>query len=143
MIDRRARNKLAELLRSFATGLITNYEFEDSIPLSEDKAIDKVFFNGGWLLYCDLKEYKLKGKDVLEKIEKKEIARWVLFLKSNIEYSWPHVPFHKRALYFISFSLFGTSYKKAWSEIGNVDVWPFLNANQFAKAKDEHGYLGI
>lgn len=70
MIDRSARNKLAELLRSFASGLISNYEFEDSIPISEDKAIYKVFFSGGWMLYCDMKEYKLKGKDVLEKIEK-------------------------------------------------------------------------
>lgn len=49
MIDRTARNKLAELLRSLAAGLITNDEFEKSIPESNDKAINEVFFNGG---YC-------------------------------------------------------------------------------------------
>ena len=47
MIDRDARNKLAENLRSLASGLITNDEFEDSIPQSDDKAIIEIFSNGG------------------------------------------------------------------------------------------------
>lgn len=142
MIDRRARNKLAELLRSLASGQITNDEFEDSIPESEDKAIIEVFSNGGWCLYSDMKEYKLKGKDALEKVVKKEIARWVLFLKSNYEYAWPNVPPIKRMLHTISFGWLGTSYAKAWSLSGDVDVWPFLKVEHFSNAKEEYGYLG-
>lgn len=34
MIDREARNKLAELMRSLSSGLITNDEFEDELPKS-------------------------------------------------------------------------------------------------------------
>lgn len=142
MIDRNARNKLAELLRSLASGLITNDEFEDSIPESEDKAINEVFFNGGWMLYSDMKEYKLKGKDALENVVKKEVARWVLFLKSNYEYSWPYVPFLQRLLHALTFGLLGTSYTKVWAASGDIDVWPFLKAAHFARAKEEHGYLG-
>ena len=142
MIDRSARNKLAELLRGLASGLISNDEFEDSIPESEDKAINEVFFNGGWMLYSDMKEYKLKGKDALERVVKEEVARWVLFLKSNYEYSWPNVPILQRLLHTLTFGLFGTSYAKVWAASGDIDVWPFLKAEHFARAKEEHGYLG-
>ena len=142
MIDRTARNKLAELLRSLAAGLITNDEFEDSIPESNDKAIKEVFFNGGWSLYSDMKEYKLNGQDALEAVVKKEVARWVLFLKSNYEYNWPNVPLLQRALHMLTFGLLGTSYEKVWRSAGDVDVWPFLKTAHFTKAKEKHGYLG-
>ena len=142
MIDRNSRNKLAELLRSLASGLISNDEFEDSIPDSDDEAVSEVFLKGGWLLYSDMKEYKLKGKDTLEKVVKKEVARWVLFLKSNYEYSWPNVPFLQRALHAVSFGSLGTSYAKVWASSGDLDVWPFLKSEHFAIAKEEHGYLG-
>ncbi len=83
--------------------MISNDEFENSIPESEDKAIKEVFLNGGCLLYSDMKDYKLKGKDALDKVVKKEVARWVLFLKSNYEYSWPSVSFLKKALAYTHF----------------------------------------
>ena len=81
MIDRNSRNRLAELLRSLASGQITNDEFETSIQESKDKAIVEVFSNGGWTLYSDMKEYKLNGKNALETVVKKEVAKWVLFFK--------------------------------------------------------------
>jgi len=142
MIDRNSRNRLAELLRSLASGQITNDEFEDSIPRSDDKAIMEVFDNGGWALYSDMKEYKLKGKDALEKVVKKEVSRWVLFLKSNYEYSWPDVALSQRILHSFTLGLFGTSYTKVWSAVGDIDAWPFLKNEDFTKAKEEHGYLG-
>lgn len=89
-----------------------------------------------------MKEYKLKGKDALEQLVKKEVARWVLFLKSNYEYVWPNVPFLQRALHAVSFGLLGTSYAKVWASAGDVDVWPFLKAEHLTKAKEEQGYLG-
>ena len=142
MIDHCSRSRLAELLRSLASGAITNDEFEALIPESSDKAIYEVFFNGGWTLYCDMREYKLKGKYALEKVVKKEVARWILFLKSNYEYSWPDVPLKQRFLYFLSFGLLGTTYKKTWKATGDLEAWPFLTKVQFEIAKEEHGYLG-
>lgn len=142
MIDRDSRNRLAELLRSLASGQITNDEFEESIPESRDKAIMEVFSHGGWKLYSDMKEYKLKGKDALESVVKKEVARWVLFLKSNFEYSWPDVPLSQRFLHSLTLGLLGTTYAKVWSAVGDIEVWPFLKEEEFTKAKEEHGYLG-
>jgi len=142
MIDRKARNELAELLRGLASGLISNDEFEDSIPDSEDDAIYEVFYKGGWLLYSDLKEYKLKGRDALENVVRKEVVRWVLFLKSDFEYSWPKVSFMQRIMHAWTLGVFGTSYSKAWTSAGDIEMWPFLNQEQFNKAKEQSGYLG-
>ena len=86
MIDREARNTLAELIRSLSSGLITNDEFENAIPNSMDDAIMEVFSNGAWCLYSDMKEYKLKGKDALTEDDRSMVARWVLFLKTDFEY---------------------------------------------------------
>ena len=122
--------------------MISNDTFEKSIPPSEDKAINEVFCNGGWRLYSDMKEYKLKGNDALEQLVKKEVARWVLFLKSNEEYSWPNVSALQRVLHTVSFGLLGTSYAKVWASSGDVEVWPFLKVAHFTKARAEHGYLG-
>ncbi len=43
MVDRKARDEFAELLRHFVAGQITNDAFEDQIPLSpKDLAIDEI-----------------------------------------------------------------------------------------------------
>lgn len=89
-----------------------------------------------------MKEYKLNGKYTLEVIVKKEVARWVLFLKSNYEYNWAKVPLAQRALHMLTLGLLGMSYKKVWASTGDVDVWPFLKTTHFNKAKEKHGYLG-
>jgi hypothetical protein len=142
MIDRESRNKLAELLRGLASGALTNDQFEDSIPHSNDRAIMEVFDKGGWLLYSDMKEYRLKGKDALSEKEKKEVARWVLFLKSEYEYKWPNIPFNQRLLHSITFGVLGTSTQKAWSQFGEVEAWPFRSSQELSIAKGKHGYLG-
>ena len=81
MVDRAARNQLAELLRSLASGSISNDEFEDSIPITEDAAIHDIFLNGGWGLYSDNKEYKLRGKHALDKLVKKRRCKMGFVLK--------------------------------------------------------------
>jgi hypothetical protein len=46
MIDRTARNKLAELIRSLSNGLISNDEFESSVPESDDLAVRSIDYYG-------------------------------------------------------------------------------------------------
>ena len=142
MIDREARDKLAELIRSLVAGNITNDEFENTLPDSTDDAVWEVFHNGAWCLYCDMKEYKLKGKDALSQEDKSIVARWVLFLKSDYEYKWPSASFREAFLKSISLGIFGQSTLDKWKEYGDVSYWPFVNANQFNRAKQGKGYLG-
>ena len=141
MIDRDGRNKLAELVRGLASGLITNDQFEDSIPSSNDKAISEVYCKGAWFLYDDLRGYKLKGKYALSAEDKSVVARWVLFLKTDLEYEWPSPLFRERFLHFASLGLFGKSTKELWNETGIIELWPFLSEAQLIEAKKGKGYL--
>lgn len=100
-------------------------------------------FSAGWSLYGDHKEYKLTGKNKLSKETKNEVARCILFLKSNLEYQWPHVPLKTRFIYAITFSVFGTNTQKQWKKVGDVSIWPFIKQSQLKHAKQRHGYLGI
>ena len=68
MIDLHARSKLAGASRSLVAGLITNHEFDDRIPRSSDPAIREIYNKAFWLMYCDLRQYHLKGRRTLHSI---------------------------------------------------------------------------
>lgn len=83
-----ARRAYAELLRHFASGRVTNFEFEEQGEQIErtfgaDAAVN-VIDAAAWYLYDDLKEHRLGegGRDVSE--TRREIGRWILFLRSDL-----------------------------------------------------------
>lgn len=96
MIDRARRDRLAFLIRQLASGRITNDEFEDtafdevlsgqteaqSDPVLLD-VLDEV-----WFFYGDLREYRLTGPDKLSRECRHALARFIVFLHSDAEYSW-------------------------------------------------------
>ncbi|WP_157372603.1 hypothetical protein [Photobacterium marinum] len=143
MIDRKARDELASLIRSLSSGQITNDEFEDRIPSSEDMAIREIAWLGAWGLYSDTKEYKLRGKNALCSTDKSMVARWVLFLKSDFEYSWPTPTLKERILHKLSFGFLGKSIRQQNSIDGDLQYWPFVDQAQFNAAKTRTGYLGF
>ena len=62
MVDRKARDEFAELLRHFIAGRITNDEFEDQVPLSsKDLAIVEIWWRAAWQFYGDLYQHTLTG----------------------------------------------------------------------------------
>ncbi|MGH7490040.1 MAG: hypothetical protein ACREMY_31205, partial [bacterium] len=90
MVDRAGRDRLAACIHQLAAGVLTNYDFEDEAEFdSTDRAIAAVFRGGPWLLYDDFPKYRLRGKCRLDPRVRKEAARWVLFLKTNLPYEWP------------------------------------------------------
>lgn len=92
MIDRTARDQMAELLGHFTAGQITKYQFEidayNILDNTNDAAIHKIF-TAAWSLYRDLPTYKFDNKDKLPPEVRSRIARWILFLHSDLEYQWP------------------------------------------------------
>ncbi len=146
MIDRAARDRFAELLRHLVSGQITNDQFEDPLPLkSEDAAVNAVFWNGAWLLYDDLKEYKLVGKYRLPKDTRRETARWILFLKSDLPYEW------SRSLWLFRFpgyvvnlatlGVAGFIAARRLKRSGDVEVWPFRRRSDYEVALRHPTYL--
>jgi hypothetical protein len=139
MIDKKSRKKLSESLRHLVSGQMTNYKFEGATPRkSPDRAIWPIR-RQAWFLYDDLHEHKLVKNYKLPKESKKEIARWILFLQTGLEYEWPQHP--TETLWGALLSLMSLSliprifWNRPYKRAGNYEVWPFIRQSDFIKAK--------
>jgi len=141
MVDIKSRLKLAELIRYVVAGLITVDEFEDAIPVSEDKAVDGIYYIGAWHLYSDWTD-RLIGKNKVSKDNKNIIARWILFLKTPQEYSYPEQRPIDALLGIVTLGFWMKKVEKRFIQTGDTDYWPFRNKNIFEEAKRCRGYLG-
>lgn len=139
MIDRSTRNELAVLLRRFVACRITNFEFDEDVPGSDDAAVEAIGAMA-WTLYDDLKEHKLDGRRRLSKPDRRVIARWILFLYSDEEYRWPDYDLERIYNWPMNLLTFGWwERKKAdeWSRFkaaGDFEVWPFMSRPSFEAA---------
>ena len=145
MIDAHARSKLAELSRSLVTGLITNYQFDDRIPTSSDPAIHEIYNKAFWLMYCDLRQYRLKGRDRLSPQVREVAARCILFLKSGLPYSWPVLSRPAAVLLTIAnlltLGIAGRIYSHRATHGRDISYWPFLSSEQYSAALRSPTYL--
>jgi hypothetical protein len=146
MIDRASRRQLAELLRQLVTGQITNDQFEDRIPYqSHDPSIREICREGAWFLYDDLHEHRLVGKFRLDKEQRSEIARWILFLERDSEYEWPIMPAWKRIALIVAclatFGLLAAIMRRINRENPDLAVWPFRNVAAYQAALQNPPYL--
>lgn len=137
MIDRHARDKLALALRRYAAKRITNDELEDAVAwISEDQGVT-VVQDMAWRLYDDTFRHHADGPHALAKDDRRSVARWVLFLQTDLEYSWPNHDFRQSETSLDRFvaDLFTAG---RWSrkelrnwekfvEAGDIEVWPFQN----------------
>lgn len=117
MIDRDARNKLAEQIRHFVVGISDNYNFDDVVfDIKTNDTAVKEIRNQLWHTYDDLTRHKLKGKWKLKEGEMEIVTRFILFLKTDHECIKP-------------------SKNTDWS------IWPFTSEEQLLEAKSSPRYL--
>ncbi len=146
MIDREARNKLAEAIRHFVAGLKDNFEFDNFVwsIRTKDAGVARVR-QEMWYVYDDIRRHKLKGELALSEKQKETISRFILFLKSDVEYRWPQkhweVPFARLFLGIFTFGLIPRYLDRKWKENGTWEVWPFLTVSEFNEAKQNPVYL--
>lgn len=147
MIDRSARNRLAEGIRHLAAGAISNVEFERSLSSSNDPAVHAVFIGGPWFLYHDLVRYRLRGAHRLMPAVRREAARWILFLKSDLPYEWP---VEQRGvvgslvwvvLNLLTLGFFARRAQQRFAHSGEIAVWPFVRRSDYEAALTEPPYL--
>jgi hypothetical protein len=145
MIDPQARSTLAEATRALVAGRITNYQFDDRIPKSPDAAVREIYNKGLWLLYCDLRQYRLAGTDRLKAQERSMAARCVLFLKSNLSYDWPVLSGPSSVLLavlnLLTFGIAGRAYSNRACAGRDIAYWPFVSAAQYSDALQSPPYL--
>ena len=147
MIDREARDILAENFRHLISGQITNDQFEDRLRKSKDAGVNEVYFYGAWPLYDDLHEHKLTGRWAIKKEHWPIAARYILFLKTDLEYEWPartgmrELPWNILAI--ATFGLLGRLRDRIRDAQagGNSEVWPFFRTADLEAAMKQHPYL--
>ena len=146
MVDRDDRDKMVLLLRQLAAGRITNVEFEGRQPPgSPDPAVAEVFLRGASGFYSDLHEHRLAGRHRLSRSERRELARLILFLKSDLEYEWPRPKLWQELLWMaagiLTLGLAGRLYLRWMGAHGELGVWPFLRQEDFERAVRNPCYL--
>ena len=136
VIDRNGRTQVAELLRHFMAGQITNDEFEDRLPVaSRDAAVSEVK-HASWYLYDDLREYRLTGADRASADARAAVARWVVFLGSNLEYEYPvyspavSLAFDVASL--CTLGLLGWAWRRRHRDARMI--WPFFRMSDYEAA---------
>ncbi len=144
MIDRAARIATAEALTHFVSCRITNDQFEDILAVSKDPAITAVT-TMAWHLYDDLHEHRMNGLHRLSRRRRRDIARWILFLHSDLPYEWPRSNFigffaASDFLDFLTRGWWGRRQERRFDTLrqaGEWDVWPFIRAADFAAARHQ------
>ena len=106
MIHRESRNRLAEALRHYAAGRITNDDL-DSVEIDwRDRgaiAVNEM----AWGLYDDHDVHKATGRYQLDRDARRAISKWIVFLHSDCEYIWPEYSFLQFVNWPMNFLTFG------------------------------------
>jgi hypothetical protein len=127
VVDRKARNGYAELLRHFAAGRVLNWHYEDASDAftdSDDPAIFRVF-GAMWPAYCDIRKHYMTGEHCLDKSGRAIVARYILFLHSDREYEWPVPGRWRLFLNLLTLGIWGLLNPLPQSG-GDEAVWPFF-----------------
>jgi len=138
MIDREARDLMAVQMRHLGCGLITNFQFESSLPPMRDPAIAEIFHYGVRQLYRASAEERLRGDLALTKEGRRNYARAILFLKGDLPYEWPSWTGARSSLIAVA-SVCTLGYAGAmahvlWKRSGDYSVWPFRRTGDFERA---------
>lgn len=146
MIDRHARNKLAEEIRHFVECFTDNFQFDDAAweIKTNDRGVTAVY-EAIWLTYDDLTRHKMDGAHALSNEQLAVVKRAIVFLKSDREYTWPRWPLYYRVarpfLWMISFGVIAKRLDKHFHGNGDDEVWPFFTVEEYQMALKSPRYL--
>ena len=155
MIDAVRRNVLADRVHEYIVGLHTNFDFEQQLfhydrpilaaPRPDDDPLLSPMLERSWCLcfvHGDLDEYRLTGEYKLPPETRRDVLRWILFLRSDREYEWPVLQLTAQMqrdagivhplLALITFGARGRIPRQKFNHeieqfmlAGDHDVWPF------------------
>lgn len=146
MIDRSARNAVADAMRHYLAGVSTNVALDDALfdLKSSDPAIAAIR-KQVWFIYEDLREHRHEGTWKIAAEQREVAMRIILFLKSDHEYEWPRVPGWYRATRLLIWLLtlgFGSGALDRKFEFRDIEnVWPFRSSEEVQGAKNDPKYL--
>ena len=138
-VDIAARKQYAELLRQFMSGRMTNDDFVSREPIESDDAAICAISEQAWFLYDDIRTHRLSGRWRITGDGRHAVARWILFLKTDLEYTWPPLLRGGPLFQYIFQCLitFGAAIgerRRTWECAGDRDVWPFAARSDYVRA---------
>ncbi|MEM6495189.1 MAG: hypothetical protein AAF709_00535 [Pseudomonadota bacterium] len=94
-----------------------------------------------WALYDDLYEHRARGRHDIIGDDRREVAKWIVFLHSDCEYVWPEYSFIQTEVTwleeFLTFGLWKKHREQKWREFvqaGDFDRWPFVCSSDLTSA---------
>jgi hypothetical protein len=160
IIDVARRAALADLTHEYLAGLLTNREFEHRLHspdlpvlgshrLTDDPLLSPML-QRLWLfsfVHGEFDTYRLTGEQRLSTERRREILRWILFLRSDRPYEWPPfnvVPFNWSSNFIdplvsiLTLGYWGRVRREAlrreteqFMQSGDYAVWPFMRREHF------------
>lgn len=174
MVDNNRRKKLALHLRHLSAGQISTDVFEERISqdvtygwlpeqyyrAKENETDDPVIrpiLEFSWCLYNDAYNHKLTGQHKLSAEQTKEIARFILFLHSDLEYDWTYVDLTNPLIRFSFIDILksiwtlGQHYQdlnlkreeefELMKKTGDFELWPFKTKAEYEEQLKRHPFL--
>ena len=91
-----------------------------------------------------MREHRLDGDRALTADGRREVARWVLFLYSDIEYTWPtsysFIQVHSDLMNLLTLGWWERRKDRefaAFAQTGDFNVWPFHSAAEYESTTRE------
>ncbi|MFA7005899.1 MAG: hypothetical protein WC429_17780 [Verrucomicrobiia bacterium] len=146
MIDRPSRDKLATALRQYVSGRTTNDDLDDIDVDWRDRGAVAVK-ERAWCLYDDNCQHRAIGEHYMPRPARDEIGRWILFLHSDVEYTWPEFSFIRIVncpMNLLTFGWWERRKQKRLDEFmsaGEFSVWPFVSRQDYDAARSHPRYL--
>jgi hypothetical protein len=100
-----------------------------------------------WSLYDDTHLHRARGAHALSGAARDEIGRWILFLHSDLEYTWPEYDFRQVVNWPMNLLTIGwweQQKQKRFKELttaGDFSVWPFASQSAYAESLARQRYL--
>jgi hypothetical protein len=136
LIDRTARKAALQLLVQWKAGRITNWDFEDTWPQTQDRGV-KAIGERLWCFYDDFPKKRI-NTSALDTEVVALLDRCMSFLGTNAEYAWPDFDWMREGLSGLETLYKGKRTKaRRWEEFtgnGDIDVWPFLHRSEHEQA---------
>lgn len=131
MIDRKARDRAADLVARFRVGAASNDGLDDEWPDSPEAGLSQVYLHL-WYATEGTRTYFLDPDDQPDAFDS-FLERVATFLRSDQEYPWPRVCEPSLSSLALALATLGASRLlsagewRRFREAGDVRFWPFLH----------------
>jgi hypothetical protein len=145
MIDRKSREQVALALRQFASGRLSQnelYALTTQVEHSPDRGVATLAEAIYWQ-FINLGPKRLVGRHAPTSEARRDVARWVLFLRSDEPYVWPDrgpsLGDIGRAVLTLGKSWIAQCEQR--SRIGDESFWPFVSRQQLERVARVHPFI--